>query len=114
MPRVMPLYYHYSNESSICDAFDNTHVQYTNDTLDIIRSVFKPKFIHYTKYAKYAFLLLFSIETYFTVTSAIRSSSALGSVVSEAVVGETLYWTIDIPGNYCNTIIHCEVSYKIN
>ena len=61
MPRVMPLYYHYSNEPSICDAFDNTHVQYTNDTLDIIRSVFKPKFIHYTKYAKYAFLLLFSI-----------------------------------------------------
>ena len=35
----------------------------------------------------------------FVITSAIRSSSALGSVVSEAVVGETLYWTIDIPGN---------------
>ena len=27
MPRVAPLYYHYSNEPSICDAFDNTHVQ---------------------------------------------------------------------------------------
>ena len=49
----------------------------------------------------------------FTVTSAIRSSSALGSAVSEAVVGETLYWTIDIPGNYCY-IFHCDVSYKIN
>ena len=61
MPRVMPLYYHYFNEPSICDAFDNTHVQYINDTLDIIRSVFKPQFMHYTKYAKYAFLLLFSI-----------------------------------------------------
>ena len=61
MPRVLPLYYHYSNEPSICDAFDNTHVQDINDTLHIIRSVFKPQFIHYTKYAKYAFLLLFSI-----------------------------------------------------
>ena len=30
-------------------------------TLHIIRSVFKPQFIHCTKYAKYAFLLLFSI-----------------------------------------------------
>ena len=50
-----------SFEPSICDAFYNTHVQYINDTLDIIRSVFKPQFIHYTKYAKYAFLLLFSI-----------------------------------------------------
>ena len=44
MPRVMSLYYHYSNEPSICDAFDSTHVQYINDTLDIIRSVFKPQF----------------------------------------------------------------------
>ena len=61
MPRVMPLYYHYSYKPFICDAFDNTHVQYINDTLDIIRSVFKPQFIHYTKYTKYAFLLLFSI-----------------------------------------------------
>ena len=41
MPRVTPLYYHYSNEPSICDAFDNTHVQYINDTLHIIWSVFK-------------------------------------------------------------------------
>ena len=64
MPRVMPLYFHYFVEPSICDALDNTHVQYINDTLHIIRSVFKPPFIHvlhYTKYAKYAFLLLFSI-----------------------------------------------------
>ena len=67
MPIVMPLYYHYyySNEPSICDAFDNTHVQYINDTLHIIRSVFKPQFIHYTKYAKYAFLLLFSIHCFY-------------------------------------------------
>ena len=61
MPRVMPLYYRYYKEPPICDAFDYTHVQYISDTLDIIRSVFKPQFIHYTKYAKYAFLLLFSI-----------------------------------------------------
>ena len=59
--RVTPLYYHYSNEPPICDAFDNSHVQYTSDTFHIIRSVFKPQFIHYTKYEKYAFLLLFSI-----------------------------------------------------
>ena len=64
MPRVTPLYYHYSNELSICDAFDNTHVQYINDTLHIIRSVFKPQFIHYTKYTKYAFLLLSSIHVH--------------------------------------------------
>ena len=62
MPTVMPLYYHYSKEQSFCDAFDDAHVQYINDNLDIIRSVFKPQFIHYTKYAKYAFLLLFSIH----------------------------------------------------
>ena len=60
-PRVTPLYYHYSNEPSICDAFGNSHVQYISGILHIIRSVFKPHFIHYTKYAKYAFLLLFSI-----------------------------------------------------
>ena len=64
MPRVMPLNYHYSNEPSICDAIDYyTHVPYISDALHIIRSVFKPHFIHYTKYAKYAFLLLSSIIT---------------------------------------------------
>ena len=46
----------------MCDAFDNSHVQYISDTLHIIRSVLNPQFIHYTKYAKYAFLLLFSIS----------------------------------------------------
>ena len=61
MPRATPLYHHYCNEPSICDALDNTHVQYINDTLHIIRSVLKPQFIHYTKYAKYVFLLLSSI-----------------------------------------------------
>ena len=64
-PRVTPLYYNYSNEPSICDAFDNSHVQYISDTLDIIRSVFNPQFILYTKCAKYAFLLLFSINVWF-------------------------------------------------
>ena len=34
-PRVTPLYHHYSNEPSICDAFDNSHVQYIRDTLHI-------------------------------------------------------------------------------
>ena len=69
MPRVTLLYYHYSNEPSICGAFDNTHVQYINDTLHIIRSVFKPQFIHYTKYAKYAFRLLSSILSLVTNTN---------------------------------------------
>ena len=67
MFRVTTLYYHYSNEPSICDAFDNLHVQHTSDTLHIIRSVFKPQIIHYTKYAKYAFLLLFSILHVFSL-----------------------------------------------
>ena len=40
MPRVTPLYHHYSNEPSVCDAFNDTHVQYINDTLHV-RSVFK-------------------------------------------------------------------------
>ena len=62
MPRVTPLSYHYSNEPSICDAFDNTHVPYISDTLRIIRSVLKPQFMHYTKCVKYAFLLLSSIH----------------------------------------------------
>ena len=35
MLRVAPLYYHYSNEPSICDVFDNSHVQYISDTLHI-------------------------------------------------------------------------------
>ena len=61
-PRVTPLYYHYSIEPSIFDAFDNSHVQYVCDTLHIIKSLFNPQFIHYTKNAKYAFLLLFSIH----------------------------------------------------
>ena len=60
-PRLTPLYYRYSNEPSIFDAFDNSHVQYISDTLHIIRLVFKLQFIHFTKCAKYAFLLLFSI-----------------------------------------------------
>lgn len=36
----------------------------------------------------------------FTVTSEIRDSSATGSVKTTANVGDTLYWTIDIPGKY--------------
>ena len=51
--------YHYSNELSICDTFDDTHAPCIIDTLHIIRSVFKPQFIHYTKYAKYVFLLFY-------------------------------------------------------
>ena len=62
-PRVRSLYFHYSNDPSIRDAFDKSHVKCISDTLNIIRSVFKPQFIHFTKYAKYAFLLLFSIYT---------------------------------------------------
>ena len=61
LPPPPPFYYHYSNELSICDAFDHTHFPCIIDTLHIIRSVFKLHFIHYTKYANYAFLLLFSI-----------------------------------------------------
>ena len=69
MPGVTPLYYHYPNWPSICNAFDYTHVPHISDTLHIIRRLFKPQFIHYTKYEKYAFLLLFSIHCkymYFT------------------------------------------------
>ena len=51
----------------MCDAFDNTHVPYISDTLRIIRSVFKSQFLHFTKYAKYAFLLLFSIYVLYGV-----------------------------------------------
>ena len=65
----MPLYHHYSNEPSICDAFDYSHAQYISDTFHIIRSVFKPQFINYTNYAKYAFRLLFSIHTHFLALS---------------------------------------------
>ena len=62
IPRVTPLYFHYFDEPPICVAFDYTHVPYISDVLHIIRSVFKPQFIHYSKYAKYTFLLLFSIH----------------------------------------------------
>ena len=37
----------------ISHPFDYTHVPYISDTLHIIRWVFKPQFIHYTKYANY-------------------------------------------------------------
>ena len=62
MPIVMPLYYHYyySNEPSICDAFDNTHVQYINDTLDTIRSVFKPPI--YTLYQICKICVSFAVQ----------------------------------------------------
>ena len=76
MPRVMPLYYHYSNGPSICDAFDNTHVLYINDTLNIIRSAFKSQFIHYTKYAKYAF----SFAVQYISTGCVNTK--LGEIVS--------------------------------
>ena len=76
-PRVTSLYYHYSKEPYICDAFDNTHAPYISDTLRIIRSVFKPQFIHYTEYAKYAFLLLFSI--FVTVLRVITPKIAIQS-----------------------------------
>ena len=59
-PRVTPLYYHYSNEPSICDALV-MHMFNTSVIPCYHKSVFKPQFIHYTKNAKYAFLLLFSI-----------------------------------------------------
>ena len=61
--RVTPLSHHYSNEPSLCEAFSYTHVPYISDALHFIRSVFKPQFIHYTKYAKCAYLLLFSIDS---------------------------------------------------
>ena len=64
MPSVIPLYYHYSNELSICGTFDYTHVPYIIDALNLLRSVYNTQFTQYTKYAKYAFLLLLSIECY--------------------------------------------------
>ena len=77
-PELRPFNYHYSNEPSICDAFDYyTHVPYISDALHIIRSVFNPYFIHYTKYAKYAFLLLSSIGLIFF--SYFGPSGILGS-----------------------------------
>ena len=34
----------------------------------------------------------------FVISSAIRTGSSTGAEVSAAMVGEELYWTIDIPG----------------
>ena len=39
----------------------------------------------------------------FTVTTALRSVNATGPLEITAVVGETLYWTIDIPGKSHST-----------
>ena len=60
MPRVTPLYYHYSKEPSICNAFDNTHVQYINDTLHIIRTVFKTPI--YTLYQICKICVCFAVQ----------------------------------------------------
>ena len=38
-----------------------------------------------------------AITPSFIVTSALRSESVTGEIVSTAIVGETIYWTIDIP-----------------
>ena len=86
MPRVTSLYHHYSNEPSICDAFDKTHVPYISDTLHIIRSVLKPKFIHYSKYVQYRFFLFlkdpfFPDYLQFLHSITARSESLLGAQV---------------------------------
>ena len=36
----------------------------------------------------------------FVVSSELRSVNQLGSPVSSATVGDTIYWTIDIPGKF--------------
>ena len=68
---------------SICDAFDNTHVQCINDTLYINRTVFKPQFKHFTKYAKYAFLLLSSIH--------VSESNRVFSLVTTREISKLFY-----------------------
>ena len=92
LPRVTPLYYHYSNEPSIFDAFDNTHAPYINDTSCIIISVFKPQFMHYSKCAKYAFLLLFSIAwlnlAFFVIMSNFFPNTLYEIYLDVFVIGE--------------------------
>ena len=41
-----------------------------------------------------------SVTPSFTISSALRISSQLGSSTYSATVGDTLYWTIDIPCKY--------------
>ena len=36
----------------------------------------------------------------FVVSSELRTVNQLGSSASSATVGDTLYWTIDIPGKF--------------
>ena len=100
--RVTTLYYHHSKEPSNCDAFDNAHVQYIRDAFYIIRSVFNSQFIHYTKYAKYAFLLLFSIYICVVlggVVMVVGSSLARGKIFTASIGSvDSLYPSVFI---YC-------------
>ena len=45
-----------------------------------------------------------AVTPMFTVTTALRSVNATGPLETTAVVGETLYWTIDIPGKSHSTL----------
>ena len=42
-----------------------------------------------------------SVTPIFTVSTTLRTVNATGDSVTEAYVGDILYWTIDIPCKYC-------------
>ena len=76
-------------------AFDYTHVPYISDALHIIRSVFKPQFIHFTKYA---FLLLFSIyESFWIIFTVSGRTHGKKNFCKELITG-------------CNCVV-CKYSY---
>ena len=79
LSRVTPLYYHYSNEPFICDAFDNTHVKYINDTLHIIRSVFKTPI--YTLYQMCKICVSFAVQYIIRAGSGPCSPWSLHSII---------------------------------
>ena len=42
-----------------------------------------------------------AVTPIFTVSTSLRTVNATGDSVTEAYVGDILYWTIDIPCKYC-------------
>ena len=42
-----------------------------------------------------------AVTPIFTVSTTLRTVNATGDSVTEAYVGDILYWTIDIPCKYC-------------
>ena len=71
----------------MCDALDNTHVQYINDTLHIIRSVFKTPI--YTLYQICKICVSFAVQYRYTFT--LTFTSLVLKIILSVYLSQTRY-----------------------